>query len=510
MTIKTPSAEQIAIFNAIAETSSNLIIEAAAGSGKTSTIIHAMRECIGGASAIYIVFNKRNQLEAQERLQGTSVAAMTLNALGHRALASAFKRGVRLDANKIWTIIRDERIMAKSSSKTYGATIKKMVDLARADGIGLLCADDIDAWISLCERHEIETPAQGSLMLMIDLARKTLAECIRLTHAGLIDFADQCYSCLDGSLAVRWPRGANIFVDEAQDLNATQAAMVAAMVAAGNSRVIFVGDPWQAIYGFRGAQNDSMSLLKEQFSCQTLPLSICWRCDASMIKLAQSTGAPIQVAPGKEEGICVDVDSYQTQPGDVVLCRTSAPLLRGCYKLIAQGISATVLGRDLGKGLIALIKKLRPRDTSDLTAKLDRWLADEIAAAEESGRESKAAIASDKVDCIGAILDLSVSRSIEDLCSAIDSLFSDDAERGAVVFSTIHKAKGLEWDRVILLDRQQMPLKWAKSEDAIKQETNCAYVAYTRARHELIMVTSEGLNRRDPSDNGASMEPAMF
>jgi superfamily I DNA/RNA helicase len=75
-------------------------------------------------------------------------------------------------------------------------------------------------------------------------------------------------------------------------------------------------------------------------------------------------------------------------------------------------------------------------------------------------------------------------------------LFANDADERSVLFSTIHKAKGREWDRVIIIDRENMPLKWARSPWQQKQEIHCQYVAYTRSRHELFFVSSKALNRQ--------------
>jgi superfamily I DNA/RNA helicase len=76
--------------------------------------------------------------------------------------------------------------------------------------------------------------------------------------------------------------------------------------------------------------------------------------------------------------------------------------------------------------------------------------------------------------------------TIRELQDKIDAIFSDDAE--GVVFSSIHKAKGLEAERVFILHPELMPHPMAKQDWEQVQERNIEYVAITRTLSELIYV----------------------
>jgi len=76
--------------------------------------------------------------------------------------------------------------------------------------------------------------------------------------------------------------------------------------------------------------------------------------------------------------------------------------------------------------------------------------------------------------------------SLQDLLARIDRAFSDG--EGGLVLSTIHKAKGIEWDRVFLWRWDLLPSQWARLEWQQRQERNCQYVGVTRARRELYFV----------------------
>jgi len=88
-------------------------------------------------------------------------------------------------------------------------------------------------------------------------------------------------------------------------------------------------------------------------------------------------------------------------------------------------------------------------------------------------------------DKISTLLFLAkLSNSIEDLKMKIKTIFTDEIK--GIVLSTVHKAKGLESNRVFIVRPDLMPLPNARSWQYI-QEKNLEYVAYTRARLELII-----------------------
>jgi len=87
---------------------------------------------------------------------------------------------------------------------------------------------------------------------------------------------------------------------------------------------------------------------------------------------------------------------------------------------------------------------------------------------------------------------------VDEVIRRIDELFSK--ETGKVCLSTVHRAKGLEWDRVFFLDEHLVPSYWTlralkkdpeRFEWMAQEEQNIRYVAVTRAKNELIYVNSE-------------------
>ena len=68
----------------------------------------------------------------------------------------------------------------------------------------------------------------------------------------------------------------------------------------------------------------------------------------------------------------------------------------------------------------------------------------------------------------------------------IEKIFTDEVK--GIMLSTIHKAKGLENERVFFLCPELIPSKYATQPWQYEQENHLRYVAITRAKRELIYV----------------------
>lgn len=191
------------------------------------------------------------------------------------------------------------------------------------------------------------------------------------------------------------------------------------------------------------------------------------------------------------------------KPGDMVICRLNAPLVRVCYRLLRQGIKAVIRGRDIGVGLLAMITRSKAKNIIDLLTYCEEYIAKE---SEKNANRRNAAVViagiQDRVDTLIAMCD--GQDTIEDVKSRIEKIFSDYDDRGKenppVLLSSIHKAKGLESDRVFWLGPELCPFSYATTPEQIKQEQNLIYVAITRAKQTLIRVPL-------PKDKSKSNEP---
>lgn len=266
----------------------------------------------------------------------------------------------------------------------------------------------------------------------------------------------------------------------------------------------------QAIYGFAGADAESMSRMASELSetargCVTLPLTVTRRCGKAIVAEANKIVPDFEAHESNGEGTIrnanfptedstADQDYRgQVQDGDFVLCRVNAPLVQQCFRFLKAGRKATIQGRDIGQGLISTVKKIAgdSQDVSLLVAGLSNWLHAEIAKenAKRNPSESRLITLQDRYDCLCCFAD--DAASVSAVIDKIESIFSDDRNGSGIKLSSIHRAKGLESDRVFFINTTEAacPHPMAKSAWQRGQENHLLYVAITRARKELIYVS---------------------
>lgn len=175
-------------------------------------------------------------------------------------------------------------------------------------------------------------------------------------------------------------------------------------------------------------------------------------------------------------------------PTDAILCRNTSPLITLAFGLIQRGVGVHVLGRDIGANLIRIIERANANDLPELAARLTEFQQAETKKAVKKGDNCALAAIEDKYNCLFTIL--RHSTGITHISERINSLF-EDTSRQLLTLSTIHKAKGLEWPRVFILDFDLMPSRWATQDWQKRQERNLQYVAITRAKQDLVYIKSD-------------------
>lgn len=245
-----------------------------------------------------------------------------------------------------------------------------------------------------------------------------------------------------------------------------------------------------SIYRFRGADETAMDKLREALNADELPLSISYRCPTKIRDLVNQKFPEIkfEVPEWAKEGTIRNIMNYnlykELKPDDMVLCRVNADLVTTCFALLRSGTKATIKGRDIGKGLISLINKSHATYVNDLIDWMSRWRDAEIQKAHRLGQESKIQFIQDKFETLFALTE--GTDLVSDVSQRCDIMFSD--EKSGVVLSTIHRAKGLEAERVYILRPDLIPHPAAKSAVDKNQERNLEYVAITRSKNELVYV----------------------
>lgn len=227
---------QTSIFSFVESGSGNAIVEAVAGSGKSTTIIEAMKLVRG--SSIFLAFNK----SIADELKAKGVNARTFHSLTFGAVLRATGAN-QPEPDKLKKILReakDDGSMTERDHKLYSSFAMRLVGLAKQMGMGFLTRDTFEAWIDICAHHDIEPESESAdLGTGIEWARKLLDWSNKDPR---VDFDDMLYIAVRDRLTL--PKFDFVFVDEAQDTNMIQREILR-MIMRPNSRMIAVGDPCQ-------------------------------------------------------------------------------------------------------------------------------------------------------------------------------------------------------------------------------------------------------------------------
>ncbi|MEI8165313.1 MAG: UvrD-helicase domain-containing protein, partial [Chloroflexales bacterium] len=487
----TPSTFQTDIFDWGLNGRGNGIVKAVAGSGKT-TVLVSMAKLITG-SAIFVCFNKHTKEALTVKLAGTSMIAKTINSVGAGMLYAHLGK-TTLDDRKYTTLCREmvEREAMSWTVEGYDVdekddrkTLKQMVDMARET---LTDTRDSGAMIAMCARFNI--PFKRHLAAAVPVI---LRQGDALAKQGkVVDFKDQLYLPVVWNLRCRtydW-----VMDDECQDNSAVKTAIIRKLMGPG-ARLLAVGDPNQSIMAFAGADADAYTDIKAEFACHEMPLSICYRCPTTGIALAQTLVPEIQARPNAPVGsvrrTTEERVGQELHEGDMVLCRMTAPLISLCLRLIQSKISARVKGRDIGAKLndkLDAIAKLDGFQFSNLLEWLEAWRTMQVNAMSKGGSDDMVAAFTDECEAIKVCaIAFAECKDLYALQRSISSLFSED--RASITLCTVHKAKGLENERIFILRPDRLPMTWKNQTPAqAQQEKNLEYVAYTRHKEELVFV----------------------
>ncbi|WP_439357922.1 UvrD-helicase domain-containing protein [Bradyrhizobium sp. DASA03007] len=496
-----PSPQQSAFMQEAWNGTSSLVLIAVAGAGKTTTILKTVERMTG--SSIILAFNKKIAEEIKGKLQKAGIdwkkaEASTVHAIGLRNYRKAFPK-VRVVQDKVANItaawVESNKISPELAF--HMSVVCHLVSLAKQSGLGIEGEghiDDTSIWEDIVEHfdlfdsEELAKKSDALIELAIEVLKASNSE------PEIIDFDDMIYLPL--LYKIRFWQFDNVWIDEAQDTN-TVRRLLARCLMKPRGRLFAVGDPHQAIYGFTGADNDSIEIIKQDFRAKEMPLTVTYRCPKNVVKMAQAWVSHIQAHDSSPDG-SVTLESFEKMmenparlDGDAaILCRNTRPLVTAAFALIRAKIPCRIEGRDIGEQL----KKLATRwksisNISALEEKLEEWLEKERAKWLPKKKMAKVQEAEDKVETLKVVMDACREAKlfrITDVVAYIDNIFADNVT-GILTLSTIHRSKGREWKRVYWLDRfNTCPSKYATQDWEQEQEKNLQYVAATRSMGELI------------------------
>jgi DNA helicase II / ATP-dependent DNA helicase PcrA len=471
---KSWSVYQEAVFADVSEGRGHTVVSACPGSGKSTTIVEALRRVPAGKSVAVFAFN-RSIKEEMERKAPKGVEVKTFHSHG----LSATKRALRCSVDdtktkRICVALYGEQGLQGNRPFSY-ASIAHLVKVAK----DVLCDGSTGAMDELVDQFRLDVPENfAEREELVERACRVFAASKDPRYTSVIDFADMCW--LPVVLGLRVWQFDYVFVDETQDLCPSQIELVLKTVRPGG-RIIAVGDPNQAIYAFRGAGVDTLERLIDRLEAKVLPLSISYRCARAIVALANEAVPEMQPAPEAPEGVVARADSNamkrDAKPGDMIISRANAPLIGICLGFLKAGKRAAIKGRNVGEGLVKLIEKSGATTIADLQAWICEWVGKECDRLAKKDRDTQEAI--DKRDCIDALCE--DASTVGEVRARAESLFTevDAAER--ITLGSTHRLKGLEADRVWMLSDTYR-------RDRSAEERNLWFVAVSRAKTELRLV----------------------
>lgn len=462
----------------------NLVVRARAGTGKTTTMIEAINYA-PEEKILMAAFNKKIAEELKSKLRNPRAEAKTLHSIGC-AFVYRNWQGCQLDEERGERLAR--RSLPAGAPDGVVNLVKKLADIGKnaypfpepGDLIEAAYAYDCDPDDYLEEQGwNVDRIAQAAEQAMELACRKD----------GTFDFNDMVFVPVRNG----WVRSKYdlVVIDEAQDMNTTQ-LILAMKVCKPGGRIAVVGDDRQAIYGFRGADSNSIDRLKGELVAGELGLTITYRCPKAVVAIAQTIVPDYQSAETAPEGVVRGVEFEQmieqAGPGDFVLSRKNAPLTKVCLRFIRMGRRAMIEGKEIGTGLLSVVKRVKGKSVPDFLERLGKWETKQKTRLMKTGKKSaekKCEFITDQAETLRAIAE--AATSFDDINAKIRDMFQEtkNGKDDYVVCSSVHKSKGLERNRVWGLVETLYP---GGRKTAI-EEQNIHYVMVTRAKQEFVGVT---------------------
>jgi len=517
------------VFDFVENGVGNGCIFSVAGSGKTSAIVESIirySENNPCHKILFVAFNVSIKEEGAKRLAGyNNVDILTCHGLGFRALRKSSAWGgpkgnqqfdVQDSSGPYMRALVENELGPEKEKADDRDALMDLVSKAK-----MTLTDDVSGMAELMERFDIETSYDKKEFIkyalkILDYTKRRPGTTTsqgrgkgegRVFSKAAITFDDEIWLPIVNNWAV--DQYDAVFVDECQDLSKARREIVS-MALTDGGRIFIVGDKMQAIYGFACADINAFTEMSEQFNCVSLPLSCSWRCDELIIQEAQQFNPIITARPGAPAGI---VDKCQCEelleklePGDVLISRTNAPLVRVFFQLAKQQRKVKFIGRDYGKMLSYRIKCWKRKHD----VRVEKGEADGLFTAREvlnyndewldyhskNKKESDYKVAIDRLkdewETVAALAsDLNASMdSVASVQEILDrcNMFSPEEDKEdkdgkeCITLSSTHRFKGLERSHVYMLVDTYAP------GDANEEESHLCYVAITRAKNWLSYV----------------------
>lgn len=466
------SEYQIAIYDEIRTGTANIQAEAGPGSGKSTTAFNGIK--LVKSPCLYLAFNKHIQEYAESKLHNTWADTKTFHGFGLSLISRHLGRKPNVNFDKVSNYVDG------LDSLKFLSSIKKAISAMRQAGFLSYDKKDIEDFINERTEDCITNGNDAKTYLEIHQYLLSASYAIREILIALdqdfknIDYDDMQRLVVIHNLIERIKVGYKfVVIDEAQDMNPYQIALIAQLVKIG-IRVMCIGDRMQAIYAFRGASETSMDDILKITNAVELTLPISYRCKSvicDFINEAFQGFTRFDIIPhqqGGEINVLTNrsvIDDIMYNKYKLVISATNLPLIKIWYTLIKRGYPSSLKGAGITTKIKNQIKSYRTTNIVEIMNDLRKHM--------NLPRVSPAR--KDFLESIVYLINALRPYDKNDFLKKIDIIEKQDCETD---LHTVHSSKGLEGQRVMVLNNT-----WFNG----SQDRNMMYVAYSRPSDMLTL-----------------------
>lgn len=496
----------------------NILVEAVAGAGKTTTLIESVKQILefkGDKKILLLAHNKSTRDTLKSKLQtkvgdkSKNVLVCTLHGLAWRLFTENYNKIPEINDNKYRDYIAQN--MDTIGSDSYKSLNGNSKMIYRANLIQLI---NISRHYLKGGEKEIKKLAKKLNIDIIADECHAVANILRWGRENIdvVDFQDLLYFPSVLGYKSKKYLSDYIFLDEAQDASLAQQYVITCCMAR-HSRLIAFGDTDQTINSWCGSDIEALNNIKDNENnllidfrrkAETFPLSTNYRCGKKIIEYAKQFSEKngqngIKPRPDAQDGsVNFNVRLSEIKNHDMVLCRNSAPLMQLYRRLVSDGQKVYFRGEELGQTLVNTVNEITGETIPEIIFNLKRRL---IAWWEfltiESGLDPRETmthpIIISNFDTLKTLEELPKNIIYrKDLELFVADIFKDEGQDG-IQLSTIHRAKGLEADNVFIICPSLIPSRLSQTEDELAEERRLQYVMCTRPKDSLNFVTEKDI-----------------
>lgn len=460
-----------------------LVVEAYAGCGKTSTLINFC-EKRKKFKILYLAYNKSMANEAKIKFAHLkNVSVMTMHSLAYKAFGIKNKERLK-NNNKIEAV----DIIRLSNFKNCNEALKNKYALE----ILKYSKDFLNSGLTIKE-----------FLSQIDISKTIVS--FGFLETNLCELWERVLSDKDfpyeHDYYLKEYQLSNpildydyILVDEAQDLN----ACVIDIVLRQASKKVFIGDTYQSIYSFRGA-NNALRYLSSLKQSKTIYLTSSYRCSSNIAELANKY---LKLAGSKQDFIGLNTkieDKYKL----TYITRTNAKLFDLAVEFATEGKKIFIVGGiesckfDLLIDIFFLLINKKDKIKNSFFNNFIDFGDYKQYVEDIKDVEAKTCI---------LIVFKYIRQNLFNLKELISSLCVQTEQEADIILTTAHKSKGLEWYACVLSDDflavKKAIIDYEKkiidsTFDIKMEELNLFYVAITRAKQVIFLDEKYCLSEQD-------------